>query len=84
MRLAPCGDFCFAILLLADFASRQINEYNNLYKPEFIFNKTLYALSAIYYSAVIARSVTTKQSIKEHGNWIASPQAVRNSVSINR
>jgi cytochrome b len=31
---------------------------------EFIFNKTLYALSAIYYSAVIARSVTTKQSIK--------------------
>jgi hypothetical protein len=50
---------------------------------EFIFNKTLYALSAIYYSAVIARSVTTKQSIKEHGNRIASPQAVRNDVSIN-
>jgi hypothetical protein len=27
---------------------------------------------------VIARSATTKQSIKEHSGWIASPQTVRN------
>jgi hypothetical protein len=30
-----------------------------------------------FFSPVIAR-VYPKQSIKEHGNWIASPQAVRN------
>jgi hypothetical protein len=58
---------------------------NDLYLfKERLFNKALYALTTAYYSAVIARSVTTKQSIKEHGNWIASSQAVRNDVSINR
>jgi hypothetical protein len=50
---------------------------------EFIFNKALYASTPIDYSAVIERSVTTKQSVQEHDYWIASPQAVRNDVSIN-